>query len=94
MKRVLLILYKAPPQADNAMTLREITSGAEGTGLGYRKTTYDKSVRKLRRLRLIETLKFPGHRCYHYRLTKLGLIRAEELRRSFKAMAEEIARLL
>lgn len=50
MKKALLVLYKALAQRDRTMTLREIMFKAEGIGLGYRRKTFDKSIRKLRRL--------------------------------------------
>lgn len=94
MKKVLLILYKAPPQRENSMTLREITSQAEGTSIGNRIAAYDKSIRKLRRLGLVEALRFPGHRDFYFRLTKDGILEAYRLRRYFESQIQEITRLL
>lgn len=94
MKKVLLILYKAPAQRENSMTLREITSQAEGTSIGNRIAAYDKSIRKLRRLRLVEALRFPGHRDFYFKLTKDGILEAYRLRRFFESQIQEITKLL
>lgn len=94
MKKILLILYKAPAQRENSMTLREITSQAEGTSLGNRIAAYDRSIRKLRKLRLVEALRFPGHRDFYFKLTKDGILEAYRLRRFFESQVQEITRLL
>jgi hypothetical protein len=93
-KKVLLILYKAPPQRENSMTLKEIISQAEGTSIGNRIAIYDKSIMKLRKLRLVEALRFPGHRDFYFRLTKDGILEAHRLRRFFETQVQDIMRLL